>query len=389
MAFVKITSLPATNTITSDDLFVLVDDPSGTPTTKKIAVGDLLPFFQGQVGPAGPAGPAGAGIVVLGVVANPSFLPISGTTIGDAYIDASTGDLYVWDGSSWQNAGPAGAPGVGVPTGGASGEVLAKIDGTNYNTHWITLVPTGGATGEALIKNSAADFDFSFETLVPSGGSTGQTLAKVDGTDYNTQWVAPFAIINAKGDLIAGTADDVAARVPVGTNGQVLTADSAASAGVSWTTLPSSSGKLLQYVAVEGPAIDISTTSAPPSYVTALSASITPTNASNYLVLEFTAMAGVTNVGGISDILRAVYFQVYDTTNAVQISTPFFGRFLVAASTANAAITIPVSTRSIILASSTSARTYEVRYAAQGGGLSASLLGTQQRYQFTISEIEP
>lgn len=35
-------------------------------------------------------------------------------------------------------AGPIGPPGVGVPTGGISGQVLAKIDSTNYNTQWVT-----------------------------------------------------------------------------------------------------------------------------------------------------------------------------------------------------------------------------------------------------------
>lgn len=40
--------------------------------------------------------------------------------------------------------------------------------------------------------------------------------------------------VDAKGDLLVGAADDVLARLPVGGNGQVLTADSAASAGVKW-----------------------------------------------------------------------------------------------------------------------------------------------------------
>lgn len=34
--------------------------------------------------------------------------------------------------------GPSGAAGPGVPTGGTAGQVLAKIDGTNYNTRWET-----------------------------------------------------------------------------------------------------------------------------------------------------------------------------------------------------------------------------------------------------------
>jgi Collagen triple helix repeat (20 copies) len=41
-------------------------------------------------------------------------------------------------------AGAAGAAGQGVPTGGTTGQVLAKIDGTNYNTQWTTPASGGG-----------------------------------------------------------------------------------------------------------------------------------------------------------------------------------------------------------------------------------------------------
>ena len=51
-------------------------------------------------------------------------------------------------------------------------------------------------------------------------------------------WVAidPLVILDAKGDLIAGTGADAFSRLAVGTNGQVLTADSTAGAGVAWAT---------------------------------------------------------------------------------------------------------------------------------------------------------
>jgi hypothetical protein len=45
----------------------------------------------------------------------------------------------------------------------------------------------------------------------------------------------PDAIVDAKGDLIAGTAADTVARLAVGTNGQLLSADSTATNGLAWS----------------------------------------------------------------------------------------------------------------------------------------------------------
>jgi len=54
-------------------------------------------------------------------------------------------------------AGTNGTNGVGVPTGGSAGQVLAKIDGTNYNTQWVNaatgnfLPLTGGSMSGDII----------------------------------------------------------------------------------------------------------------------------------------------------------------------------------------------------------------------------------------------
>ena len=98
--------------------------------------------------------------------------------------------------------------------------------------------------GATAIAALGQDIDTAFIDL--KGGTTGQVLAKASGTDLDFSWVAQDdsnaiqnAIVDAKGDLIAATAADTPARLAVGTNGQVLTADSTAATGLAWSA-PSS-----------------------------------------------------------------------------------------------------------------------------------------------------
>jgi hypothetical protein len=100
--------------------------------------------------------------------------------------------------------------------------------------------------GAAAMRTLGNSIDTSFVDL--KGGTTGQVLAKASNTDLDYTWVAQDdsnaiqnAIVDAKGDLISATAADTPARLAVGTNGQVLTADSAESTGLKWAT-PTAAG---------------------------------------------------------------------------------------------------------------------------------------------------
>ena len=101
-------------------------------------------------------------------------------------------------------------------------------------------------TASDLVTDLPADFEIFGQAVDTSladlkGGTTGQVLSKTSGTDMDFTWVTTDdanaiqnSIVDAKGDLIAASANDTPARLAVGNNGETLVADSSTSTGLRY-----------------------------------------------------------------------------------------------------------------------------------------------------------
>lgn len=176
---------------------------------------------QGERGPQGPQGPKGEDGTSVRILENAEAC----TVLGDGYID-EYGHLQVLTSLSpktftdvGQIQGPQGPQGETGATGaqGPQGET--------------------GATGAQGPQGPAG-------VGVPSGGTTGQVLKKKTGTDYDTEWANDTAgmanPMTTLGDMIYGAQDGTPVRLGKGTAGQVLTMNSGATAP-EWAT-PSGGG---------------------------------------------------------------------------------------------------------------------------------------------------
>jgi hypothetical protein len=106
-------------------------------------------------------------------------------------------------------------------------------------------------TSTDLVTDLPADFEVFGQAVDTSlvdlkGGTTGQVLSKTSNTDMDFTWVTTDdanaiqnSIVDAKGDLIAASANDTPARLAVGNNGETLVADSSTSTGLRWNATQS------------------------------------------------------------------------------------------------------------------------------------------------------
>ena len=164
---------------------------------------------------------------------------------GDLWFDSDTAQTFVYYDSAWvEIGGSSGGARMqvlsGAPTSPLEGTMWFDSDTAQtfvyYDSQWIEI----GASAMAATVSTTA----------PSGPIAGQVWFNSDtgGTYvyYGTTWIeigaapanAILQAVDAKGDLIVGTADNTVDNLTVGSNNQILMADSSTATGLKWATSP-------------------------------------------------------------------------------------------------------------------------------------------------------
>jgi hypothetical protein len=83
------------------------------------------------------------------------------------------------------STGDDGDPGVGVPAGGTTGQVLAKNSDTDYDTEWVDAAAGGGAGAWGGITGTLSD-QTDLQAALDGKSPTGHTHAQSDVTGLDT-----------------------------------------------------------------------------------------------------------------------------------------------------------------------------------------------------------
>ena len=145
--------------------------------------------------------------------------------------------------------------------------------------------------------------------LVKDGAAAIRSLGTaIDTTVFTNAGAAVAkATVDAKGDLIAGTADNTIARLAVGANDTVLTADSSTATGLKWSAPVSGGMTLLSTTTLSGTTTTISSINQTYNQLYGIVVGATWSDASDYLRMLPNNSSSLVSAAGVAGFQTTYY----------------------------------------------------------------------------------
>ena len=179
----------------------------------------------------------------LGAKASAPTLDNDGNALaaGALYWNTTTGAMQVWDASTsaWEGITSAVSSTRWSKTMSGGETTLSSTDDNSVSLSYTVGYEQVYLNGVLLVRN--VDYTASTGTTITglSPALAASDVAEVlSWTPYSVANALTVTVIDAKGDLLVGTASDTIGRLAVGTNGFILTADSSQSQGIKWAAAP-------------------------------------------------------------------------------------------------------------------------------------------------------
>ena len=233
------------------------------------------------------------------------YSSVSVETILSASITSSQTSMAVATGT-----GSALLGGVVLAAGNVD-QFTVAIDPDTVNEEIVFITANSGDTF-TIVRGRAGT-----SQITHASGATVRHVLTSDDLDYFNTALQP-AQLTAKGALITATAAGTASTLSVGSNGQVLTADSTEGRGIKWATpssLPSQTGNSGKYLSTDG------TTTSWAAAVPTLNITLNAQTGTTYTLVsgDVNKLVTLSNAGAITLTVPNGVFTVGQQINIQQI----------------------------------------------------------------------